>query len=244
MTQLLVSVRNSAEAQIALDGGVSWIDVKEPNQGSLGRTPLAGRRDIARCVGSAAGLSLALGELSQLPPSRDEPRLAAAELETVGYQYAKLGLSQCRSMPDWQPRWHAVIERFAPETSAVAVIYADWQSASAPEPSQVYELLSHPRCGALLVDTWDKSQGSLLAHWSKEELAEMISTARQHNKLAVVAGSLTAKDIPQLLALGPDVIAVRGAATGGDRRGMLDSACVRQLVALVECPAPRRQGTR
>src|SRR5690606_38342384 len=39
MTQLLVSVRNRAEALAALAGGADLIDVKEPWRGSLGAAP-------------------------------------------------------------------------------------------------------------------------------------------------------------------------------------------------------------
>ena len=35
-TELLVSVRSAAEAHLALQAGVQWIDAKEPARGSLG----------------------------------------------------------------------------------------------------------------------------------------------------------------------------------------------------------------
>lgn len=226
MTQLLVSVRSAAEAQLALECGVAWIDVKEPSLGSLGSASGAELRAVADCVGDQACLSAALGELGELPQS--------PQFDTSGYRFAKLGLSKCQDVPDWQVRWQQAAENFATETAAVAVIYADWQTAAAPSPEEVYELLEHPACGALLVDTWDKRRGSLLQLWSQAQLAEMISAARHRNKLAVVAGSLSLEDIPQLLPLDPDVVAVRGAATNGDRRGKLDPRRVQQLVELVD----------
>ena len=60
MTRLLVSVRNAAEAETALAGGATVIDVKEPSRGSLGRVDDAtlaevmrrgGRRPISAGVG-------------------------------------------------------------------------------------------------------------------------------------------------------------------------------------------------
>ena len=37
MTELLISVRNPSEALTALEGGADWIDVKEPDNGALGK---------------------------------------------------------------------------------------------------------------------------------------------------------------------------------------------------------------
>ena len=50
MTGLLVSVRDAAEAEAALRGGATLIDVKEPRHGSLGscRRPHGGRKWYGR----------------------------------------------------------------------------------------------------------------------------------------------------------------------------------------------------
>jgi len=40
MTQLLISVTNVEEAQIALNSGADFIDLKDPNGGALGALPL------------------------------------------------------------------------------------------------------------------------------------------------------------------------------------------------------------
>ena len=52
MTRLLVSVRSAAEAEAALTGGASVIDVKEPTRGALGR---ADDGVIADVIGAVAG---------------------------------------------------------------------------------------------------------------------------------------------------------------------------------------------
>ena len=48
MTRLLVSVRSAAEAEAALSGGASVIDVKEPTRGALGRADDAVIADVVR----------------------------------------------------------------------------------------------------------------------------------------------------------------------------------------------------
>ena len=50
MTGLLVSVRDSSEAQAALKGGVDLIDIKEPRAGALGAASVGTWRKIADVV--------------------------------------------------------------------------------------------------------------------------------------------------------------------------------------------------
>jgi uncharacterized protein (UPF0264 family) len=54
-----------------------------------------------------------------------------------------------------------------------------------------------------------------------------------------MAGSLTAASIAQILPLGPDYVAVRGAACRGSRDGSLDGELVRELVAIVRSQQER-----
>src|SRR5690242_18461623 len=63
LMKLLVSVRSAAEAQAALTGGASLIDVKEPARGSLGRADAATLTDVLRMVAGRRPVSAALGEL-------------------------------------------------------------------------------------------------------------------------------------------------------------------------------------
>ncbi|MCP4788264.1 MAG: hypothetical protein GY903_09355 [Fuerstiella sp.] len=60
--QLLVSVRNSQEAEIATDGGADIIDVKEPDSGSLGFAGAVAIREVVDVVDNRVPVSAALGE--------------------------------------------------------------------------------------------------------------------------------------------------------------------------------------
>ena len=67
MTRLLVSVRSAAEAEAALTGGASVIDVKEPTRGALGRADDGAIADVVAAVAGRAPVSAALGELRDRP---------------------------------------------------------------------------------------------------------------------------------------------------------------------------------
>src|SRR3954462_13918444 len=65
--QLLVSVRDAAEAVVALAGGAGLIDVKEPVRGPLGRADAATMAAVVHVVGGRVPISAALGELRECP---------------------------------------------------------------------------------------------------------------------------------------------------------------------------------
>ena len=221
MPRLLVSVRNATEAQIAVDEGVQLVDVKEPRSGSLGAAPAESIRQVADiCCGQTILLSVALGELLETPQ--------VYLPENVLPAFVKCGLSGCGQRPHWSDLWQKRMERHA--ELAVAVVYADWKTANAPSSTAVVKHAVEVGCRTVLLDTFDKSKGSLLQHMTLEEIYRWIATVRKRGMKAVVAGSLTQSLIVPLLAGGADCVALRGAACRGSRSGSLDRDKLRQLV--------------
>jgi uncharacterized protein (UPF0264 family) len=226
---LLVSVRNTEEALVALEGGADVIDVKEPNRGSLGAADLTTISEIVRTVNQAAPVTAALGEMIDLPKSEFHRE---RKPNWNGISVFKIGLSQCRELRDWQKIWSTAIFRLRtawPDSRPVAVQYADWQAARAPAPHDLLQAAIEHRCPALLIDTWDKSAGSLFDHWPPQDLREFLARVRSHRISVVLAGSLGADDFQAAAALRPDLLAVRGAACIGGRGGTVSAKLVRQL---------------
>ena len=149
MTKLLISVRNAVEAQIAVDAGADLIDVKEPAHGSLGAADPGILEAVLQQVNDRRPLSAALGELLSAVPL---PAAFAGRL-----RYAKFGLAGCGTFDGWIALWQQAIERLPRGVEPVAVAYADWQSALAPDPWHVLERAHALRCAGVLVDTHDKT---------------------------------------------------------------------------------------
>jgi hypothetical protein len=229
MTGLLVSVRGAAEAHTALRGGATLIDVKEPLYGSLGAASPEVWRDVRRAVPAHVPCSAALGELTDVSPRH----VAQWRSGLAGYRFAKLGLAGCGEINDWQIRWQAILHELPPETRPVAVVYADWQATGAPSPEEILKAASENSCAALLVDTFDKSRGSISAHFSLQEIQHLLSSARAANLITVLAGSLTPALVCELLPLTPDFLAVRGAVCRGSRSGVVEETLVADLVQIL-----------
>jgi uncharacterized protein (UPF0264 family) len=82
--RLLVSVVSAGEARLALAGGADIIDVKDPGEGALGAPAPDVLTEVVRVVGSAAPVSVALGDMPDLPHTA---ALAARGAELSGADY-------------------------------------------------------------------------------------------------------------------------------------------------------------
>jgi (5-formylfuran-3-yl)methyl phosphate synthase len=212
----------------ALRGGADWIDLKEPLRGPLGAVDATVARGVVACLEGRAPVSAAAGELI------DWPRAASrALLEVEGVTHLKLGLSKCCDA-DWRRRWLAAeAEIAAAGKELVAVIYADHVAARSPCPADVVDLAAASRCRWALLDTYGKSAGALGDFFDAQTLCGLLRSLRAAGKTTVVAGSL---NLPSLAALPIDLIdmiAVRGAACGGDRQSAVSAEHVAQLRALL-----------
>lgn len=222
MTQLLVSVADAQEAREAVENGADLIDVKDPTAGSLGAATVEKQREVIMAVASRFPVSVALGELLDLP-NNDKTKLPQP------LAFAKVGLSHCRSNSDWLQRWRAWQQSLSANIQAVAVSYVDWQTCGAPSPGEIIQQLVVPsRCRILLFDTFDKRQGSLLDHCSLPVLRDLCASLRSHDCRIVLAGSLQLQLLPALLPLQADYVAVRGAVCREERTSRLSGALVHE----------------
>lgn len=244
MAKLLVSVRSTAEADTAFAAGVDLVDVKEPGRGALGAADPETLASIAQAAPIAAPLSAALGELRDWMTDDGRLHLAAleahSELLPGNLRYAKLGLAGMAHRPDWADVWHAAVERLPGHVTPVAVAYADALLAAAPSAEDVWRVGRKIGCGALLVDTFCKLGEGLLEWLDVDQLRPLRRMTQADGALLALAGSLTPPAIVKALAVGPDYIAVRGAAcaAGAGRMGPVEGQRIAGLMRLVHGPAP------
>ncbi len=239
MPQLLVSVRNAAEAIAAVEGGADIIDVKEPNRGSLGCAAPAVIREIGAVVRgslfSQRPLSVALGELTewkfcpsvelemtatqsriQSNPDRrleEEFELRAA-CQHATPQFLKIGLANIVSTQpgqSWVSRWNSVRKSFSGAHSWVAVGYADSEQAGAPDVDKVLDAAVETGCGILLIDTYQKDESTILDWLTLNQLHSLRRETLRHGIKLALAGRITLSHLPAIRAVSADIIAVRGA---------------------------------
>ena len=240
--RLLVSVRNVSEATLAKSLGVEWIDLKNPDAGSLGAADALVAQEVANVLkldgSSPVQLSsAAAGELGH------DPLVAGLMLAQL-FPLVKVGLAELVSVMSWQTNFLTLAQQLSGAGSQIVpVIYADYRHCSAPSPQDVLSAAAslEPSCnppnskpGFVLVDTYTKDGRRLLDCLNQVELASIVHDAVNIGRQVVLAGSLSLSDLPSLLKLPVAAIAVRGAVCEGDRRSGLSPRKVTQWLELVQ----------
>jgi uncharacterized protein (UPF0264 family) len=221
--KLLVSVRDAQETSDALAGGADWIDLKEPLRGPLGAVSPSIAKATLKTIGGCCRVSAALGELLNWE--------AGSELLTIpGIDVVKLGLARCGQLGNWQSQWTAAFERCAQfGKQLAAVIYADWQCAATPHPTEILGCAHRAGAQYLLVDTFDKQGLSSIAVLGRDSLEQLLPLAWERGMTTVLAGNLRVNDLTRVAGLPVDIVAIRGAACGGERTSKLDPDKVRHF---------------
>lgn len=219
--RLLISVRDEAEARDALSGGADVIDVKEPARGALGTADIGTIEKIVSAVAGRRPVSVALGELGDGGLS-SLPR---------GVEYAKVGLAWAAK--GWRGGLATCFDELSP-VAPIAVAYVDDERAASPPVEQVLNWAIEYGAAGVLIDTAIKGRGGLFEGLNKDELSRVIAQAHEAGMMIALAGSLQGRSLVDAIGMGPDIIAVRGAAcVANDRQARVDQARVRDLASLV-----------
>jgi uncharacterized protein (UPF0264 family) len=229
MTLFLASVRDAAEAEMALGAGADIIDLKDPGQGALGALRL---ETIATCVRSIAGRVPVSATIGDLPLEGATISDTVGATSAAGIDYVKLGL-----FPGTEAA--SRLNLFAAEASRVRLILVLFADAL-PDFDAVKAAAKIGASGVML-DTLGKEAGSLVDHLAVEVAARFVTAAKAEGLMVGLAGSLKAKHVPELLALRPDLLGFRGAlCRGGARNACLDPVAAASIRALIPPmpPAP------
>jgi (5-formylfuran-3-yl)methyl phosphate synthase len=228
--KLLVSVVSAEEAERAVAGGADIVDVKDPDEGALGAPAPSVLEEIARVVGAAAPLSVALGDLPDLPHTA---ALAARGAALAGAAYVKIGLRGVCELDRAAAVMTAVMDAVGPETAVIAAAYADAQALDPPALAAGWlpRLVERTGIAGALVDTFLKDGRGLYAWLGEAELTELIGRTRRAGGSFAVAGQLRLGELRRAQA---DIVGVRSAVCrGGDRTAALDTALVAAAAAEV-----------
>lgn len=224
--RLLVSVVSAEEARRALAGGADIVDVKDPSAGALGAPSPRVLSDVVRAVGTAAPVSVALGDLPELPQ--------AAEL-AAGARFVKIGLRGVgvRDLDRAVAMVRAVADAVGPDVAVIAATYADAHALDPPalSPACLPALVERTGIAGALVDTCVKDGRGLYGWLSESEVSDLVAGTRAAGGSFGIAGQLR---LGELCRVEADVVGVRSAVCrGGDRSSELEAELVADAVTEV-----------
>jgi len=221
--RLLVSVVSAQEARRALAGGADIVDVKDPREGALGAPSPRVLSEVVRTVGTAAPVSVALGDVPVLPNTAALARVA----------YVKVGLRTVATLDDAVAMVSQVADAVGPHTAVIAATYAEARALDPPafSPAWLPALVERTGIAGALVDTFVKDGRGLYGWSSEAELTELVARTRAAGGTFGVAGQLRLGELRRVAA---DVVGVRSAVCrDGDRNSELDADLVAAAVAEV-----------
>ncbi|MFO1092588.1 MAG: (5-formylfuran-3-yl)methyl phosphate synthase [Planctomycetaceae bacterium] len=196
-------------------------------------------------AGNAHPVTGATGSASAVPPTSATGFASAIPVLPSHLALAKLGLAGCARHADWVTDWLAVRTAFEHAAgrplSWVAVAYGDAQIADAPPVNDVIFAAARTGCRGVLIDTYNKSGGSILELFAARDLRAFAALARAGDLFLAIAGRLHPTDLRRRSLRVADIIGVRSAAcTHGDRLQPIAAAQVARLQRELRVHARRR----
>jgi uncharacterized protein (UPF0264 family) len=231
--QLLVSVRDAAEACEAQAAGADILDAKEPALGALAPVPPATLAAIAAALSPGARLSVALGEPADVDALG---ACLAARAAVVRDRSAFLKFVPPTLDAGTLTAMVACVRHAARGVQVIVAGYADRLAAA--ELGSLARAAAEAGADGVLLDTAAKGV-PLLARCAVPAVEGFVVAAHGRGLLVALAGSLALEDLPRVAALGADVAGVRGAACEGGRAGRLSPALVRRLLQAARAAVPQ-----
>ena len=198
MTQLLISVKNSMEALLALEAGADIIDLKDPNVGALGALNIDETQDIVQAMKGNGLISATVGEQhASLNVLVHDIKVRAA----IGIDIIKIVASPLFYSDDFVMHMQTLTNN---GIKIVTVFFAD-------EKIDLDLLAKIKQAGffGAMLDTKIK-QHHLLQVQAAEDLKIFTQMCHQFHLQSGFAGSLQPQHIAYLMQFNPTYIGFRG----------------------------------
>ncbi|MGZ4950677.1 MAG: (5-formylfuran-3-yl)methyl phosphate synthase [Halobacteriota archaeon] len=216
--QVLISPKDEFEAKAAVNGGADIIDVKNPDEGSLGANFPWVIRQIRNLVPDSIEVSATIGDFPHLPGSASLAALGAA---VSGADYVKVGLKGSKTRDEALFLMRHVtraVKEYNINAKVVLAGYADYHRAKTLDPFLLPEVARRAGCHVVMVDTFIKDGTRLFYFMDEASCARFIEKGHDQDLEVALAGSIKMQDIPTLKRIGADIIGIRGAVCSrGDR---------------------------
>ena len=235
MMQLLISVTSTEEAQIALENGADFIDLKDPAQGALGALPIDTIAEIVRYVkaGSNSGNKLTSATIGDLPM---KPQLIAeqvVQLAKTGVDIIKIGFfdDNGNNFSDYELCLSSLAPLAKSGLKLIAVLFAEYKY-----PFSLISSIKNAGFYGVMLDTAVKNGATFLDYFTEDEFKKFSENVRAHNLIFGLAGSLAIQHVAKVKEFNPSYMGFRGGVcVDNQRKFRLDSVKISILRKALQC---------
>lgn len=232
MTQLLISIKNVAEALLVLDAGVDIIDLKDPNIGALGALDLLLTEQIVQAIHDQKSREKYTENSSQISAAVGEQHIDLNSLildiearHALGLDIIKIVVSKLFYDAHFVSKMQSLTSK---GVKLVAVFFVDEALDLTLLP-----MLKQVGFFCAMLDTKTKQQ-SLLQTQAADDLQNFTQICHQYHLQSGFAGSLQPQHIESLAQYNPTYIGFRGGACENSaRKTDLSSAKVVEIKKLL-----------
>ncbi len=229
----LITIINKKEASLISNIGFDVIDIKNPEEGSLGAPVPKIIKEVQEALPKNTIISIPVGDVPYLPGTVSLACMGACCFKP---DYVKVGLRGVRTLEEAANLLFWVVNSVriaSSETKIVAAVYAEYMHKSTLDPLLLPEIAGKIGIDTCLIDTLIKDGRSLLQHLSVDYLKEFVSSCHAQGLNASLAGSLGLEDLPKIAMTGADIIGVRGGICKNRcRKGSLDAKLAAEFVSV------------
>lgn len=215
--RILISIRSLEELQPAFEGKADIIDLKNPDEGSLGAAVPSFIKKVKKLALNNL-VSAAIGDMPNLPGTAALAAFGAAE---SGADYVKVGLFGITNEKEGIKLMTEVVSAVKEYNSDVIVVgagYADSRFFGGVDPMKIPKIVKSAGAEVAMLDTHMKDGRKLFDFLNFTELKNFVDNAHNLKLLAALAGSLAPEDLFTINKLGADVTGFRGAACSNKDR--------------------------
>jgi uncharacterized protein (UPF0264 family) len=229
--KVLISIRSPNELTACIEGGADIIDLKNPDEGSLGAAAPWFIKEVKNQVKNYH-ISAAIGDMPNLPGTA---ALAAIGATVSGADYVKVGLYGTHTEDESVKLMSAVVKAVKKQDPKVILVgagFADAESYGGINPLKIPRVIHLAGADIAMLDTKNKDGKRLFDFLSLDKLKKFVKECHSYGLKAALAGSLRIEDLPVIYKLGADITGFRGAACSkNDRKnGVITVERVRKIM--------------
>lgn len=218
--RLFVSSANVEEAMLcaAVAQHLDLVDVSKPDEGSLGANYPWVIKAIREATPADKQVSASLGDAPFQPGTLAQAALGAAVAGADSIKVGLFGVATPDRAVELMRGVVRAVKDYNRDATVVAAGYADARRVGSVNPLSLPYIAHASGADGAMLDTAIKDGSGLFDHLSLALCGDFVSESHEYGLFAALAGAIHPRHVRELVAIGTDVIGVRGAVcSGGDR---------------------------